>query len=112
MIDQKSNFDDSQEMKDFNSRIIVVKRMGDLDITPFVNAMKRKFAKEEAKEKTLELYTVWENNLRDPNWHPFKVIITDENGKAEVFMFGISSMLILTKRRLHWFQLVAHSNLM
>ncbi|KAI5675645.1 hypothetical protein M9H77_06595 [Catharanthus roseus] len=52
--------------------IICVKRMGELDENPFVAAAKRKYSKEEAEEKGMELCSLWEEYLRDPSWHPYR----------------------------------------
>ncbi|CAL9248085.1 unnamed protein product [Arabidopsis halleri] len=57
---------------------IRVKRMGDLDVEPFVKASKRRLTGEDTK-----LYTKWEKNLRDPHWQPFKWVETG-NGVKEV----------------------------
>lgn len=62
---------------------IGTKRMGDLDVKPFHDAIKAKFPDEEVEEKTLELCSQWEDYLRDPSWHPFKVIV-DKEGKTKV----------------------------
>nr|XP_011461209.1 PREDICTED: factor of DNA methylation 4 isoform X1 [Fragaria vesca subsp. vesca] len=61
---------------------IGVKRMGDLDVRPFQIAIKSRYSKEEADVKTLEVCSLWETYLADPNWHPFK-IITDEAGRSK-----------------------------
>ncbi|XP_062015610.1 factor of DNA methylation 4-like [Rosa rugosa] len=59
---------------------IGVKRMGDLDVRPFQIAIKSRYSKEEADVKTLEVCSLWDKYLADPNWHPFK-IITDKEGR-------------------------------
>ncbi|KAJ6982887.1 hypothetical protein NC653_025875 [Populus alba x Populus x berolinensis] len=63
---------------------IGVKRMGDLDGKPFHEASKIKFLDEEADEKALELCSLWEDHLRDPSWHPFKVILDKEGNSKEI----------------------------
>ncbi|XP_031114434.1 factor of DNA methylation 1-like [Ipomoea triloba] len=60
---------------------ICVKRMGELDAKPFIHAAKQKYSKEEAPGKALELCSLWEDHLRDPHWHPFKVV---KNGEQHV----------------------------
>ncbi|KAG7564032.1 putative domain XH [Arabidopsis suecica] len=55
-----------RDLMDDGSKIRV-KRMGDLDVEPFVKASKRRLTGEDTK-----LYTKWEENLRDPHWQPFK----------------------------------------
>ncbi|KAJ4844090.1 hypothetical protein Tsubulata_027520 [Turnera subulata] len=67
--------------------LIGVKRMGALDSKPFLKEAKRKFQPGEADEKALELCSQWEEYLRDPSWHPFKVV-TDGDGNSKVcFLF-------------------------
>ncbi|XP_061340670.1 factor of DNA methylation 4-like [Gastrolobium bilobum] len=61
---------------------IGVKRMGELDGKPFVKAAKRKFFGDEVNVKAVELCSQWEAYLRDPSWHPFKVLL-DEAGNAK-----------------------------
>lgn len=75
----------SQGLQDSSSAraLIGVRRMGDLDPKPFVNACKMKFRKDEVEEKAIESCSKWDSHLRDPSWHPFKVVV--KNDKAEVF---------------------------
>ncbi|KAL6581055.1 hypothetical protein OROMI_006978 [Orobanche minor] len=51
-----------------------VKGMGKLDSKPFHAAMKRKYNEAEADERASELCSLWEEYLRDPEWHPIKVV--------------------------------------
>ncbi|KAH6787150.1 XH/XS domain-containing protein [Perilla frutescens var. hirtella] len=60
---------------------IGVKRMGELDSKPFHEAMKRKYSDTQADEMATELCSLWEEYLRDPEWHPIKVV--DVNGKHQ-----------------------------
>ncbi|KAK1441459.1 hypothetical protein QVD17_07368 [Tagetes erecta] len=60
---------------------IGVKGMGELEKKPFIDAMKRKYDESEAEDRGSELCSLWEEFLRDPNWHPFKVITV--NGKSQ-----------------------------
>ncbi|GMP49353.1 hypothetical protein CsSME_00016365 [Camellia sinensis var. sinensis] len=55
--------------------------MGELDNKPFQTAAKRKYAVREAELKAIELCSLWEGYLRDPNWHPFKVIPVEGDHK-------------------------------
>ncbi|PIN24385.1 hypothetical protein CDL12_02918 [Handroanthus impetiginosus] len=57
---------------------ICVKRMGELDGKPFYEAAKRKYAGEDAKANAVELCSLWDEYLRDPSWHPYKVIMIGE----------------------------------
>lgn len=70
-------------MKEISSRALIgVKRMGELDSKPFFEAMKKKYNEEEAEDKASELCSLWEEYLKDPDWHPFKVTVVE--GKAKV----------------------------
>ncbi|KAK4406176.1 protein INVOLVED IN DE NOVO 2 [Sesamum angolense] len=55
--------------------------MGELDSKPFHDAMKRKYSEAEADERATELCSLWEEYLRDPEWHPIKVV--NINGKHQ-----------------------------
>lgn len=59
-----------------------VKRMGELDSEPFLEAMKLKYNEDEAEDRASELCSLWEEYLRDPSWHPFRTIEVD--GEAKV----------------------------
>ncbi|XBI13184.1 hypothetical protein VPH35_139947 [Triticum aestivum] len=54
-----------------------IRRMGQVDEKPFVEACKPKHGAE-ADAKALELCSMWQDNLRDANWHPFKIVTTGE----------------------------------
>uniref|UniRef100_A0A7N0V370 Uncharacterized protein n=1 Tax=Kalanchoe fedtschenkoi TaxID=63787 RepID=A0A7N0V370_KALFE len=56
---------------------IGVKRMGDLDSKPFHEALKRKWNEDEADERAMELCSLWQEYLKDPEWHPFKMVQVD-----------------------------------
>ncbi|XP_015956518.1 protein INVOLVED IN DE NOVO 2 [Arachis duranensis] len=56
---------------------IRVKRMGQLDGKPFLEFFARRYNEEEAEERASELCSLWEEYLKDPDWHPFKVITID-----------------------------------
>ncbi|KVI06947.1 putative domain XH [Cynara cardunculus var. scolymus] len=60
---------------------IGVKRMGELENKPFIDVMKRKYNGPEAEDRASELCSLWEEYLRDPNWHPFRVITV--NGTSQ-----------------------------
>ncbi|PKU68189.1 factor of DNA methylation 1-like [Dendrobium catenatum] len=61
--------------------LIGIKRMGDLDIKPFEIACKKKFSAEDADIKASELCSSWDEEIRNPSWHPFKII--EHNGVNE-----------------------------
>ncbi|OIV98274.1 hypothetical protein TanjilG_09908 [Lupinus angustifolius] len=60
-----------------NDGNIGVKRMGELDTRPFLEFMKKKYNEEEAEDKASKLCSLWEEYLKDPDWHPFKVIMVE-----------------------------------
>ncbi|CAN4098834.1 unnamed protein product [Withania somnifera] len=53
---------------------ISVKRMGELNEKPFHTAARKMYNSDEAAEKAVEVCSLWEDHLRDPNWHPYRVI--------------------------------------
>ncbi|KAK0605415.1 hypothetical protein LWI29_026486 [Acer saccharum] len=70
-------------LREGSSRAIIgVKTMGALDNKPFRSVMNQKFPREEADVKAVELSSLWEDYLRDPSWHPFR-IITDNKGNSK-----------------------------
>lgn len=69
---------------------IGIKRMGEIDQKPFHNACKQRFSLEEANIQASTLCSLWQENLKDPNWHPFKVVVM--NGSAQVYSFILLSL--------------------
>ncbi|XP_010537880.1 PREDICTED: factor of DNA methylation 1 [Tarenaya hassleriana] len=63
-----------------NGTNIGVKRMGEIDDKPFQVVCKQRFPPEEAVIQAATLCSQWQENLKDPAWHPFK--ITTYGGKA------------------------------
>ncbi|PIA60287.1 hypothetical protein AQUCO_00300056v1 [Aquilegia coerulea] len=71
--------------------LIGVKRLGELDSKPFHESCKRKFSTvfpSKANGMSKNLYSSWEEHLRNPEWHPFKIngceeIIDDEDEKLK-----------------------------
>ncbi|KAL2338202.1 hypothetical protein Fmac_012648 [Flemingia macrophylla] len=57
---------------------IGLKRMGELDEKLFVNICKKRFPSEEADTKGVELCSLWQENVNNSAWHPFKVITDDD----------------------------------
>ncbi|TYH51578.1 hypothetical protein ES332_D10G285600v1 [Gossypium tomentosum] len=52
----------------------VVKRMGEIDQKAFEVACSLKFPKEDRQEMCAKLCSLWQQNVQDPKWHPFKMI--------------------------------------
>ncbi|XP_031267017.1 factor of DNA methylation 1-like [Pistacia vera] len=61
--------------------VIGIKRMGEIDPKPFQNACMQKFSLEEAQVQAFTLCSLWQENLKNPEWHPFKII--DVGGNAQ-----------------------------
>lgn len=61
---------------------IGIRRMGEIDSKAFQNACKQRFPNEEAEIKALELCSLWQEKIKDSDWHPFKTFMVDES-KAE-----------------------------
>lgn len=71
-------------LNDISSRSLIgVKRMGELESKSFLESCKRKFSAQEADEKSVELCSLWEDYLREPQWHPYKMI-KDSDGLKEI----------------------------
>ncbi|KAJ4718618.1 factor of DNA methylation 1-like [Melia azedarach] len=60
---------------------IGIKRLGEIDLKPFQNACKKKFPLEEAQVQASTLCSLWQENLKNSEWHPFKII--DMGGTAQ-----------------------------
>ncbi|GAB2269529.1 hypothetical protein Dimus_004449 [Dionaea muscipula] len=60
---------------------IGIKRMGEINEKGIVAACKQKFKGDEAQIKACELCSLWQENLKNPELHPFKSIEID--GKTE-----------------------------
>ncbi|KAF0901261.1 hypothetical protein E2562_038834 [Oryza meyeriana var. granulata] len=60
---------------------IGIKRMGELDEKPFLIACKQRYGAAEAEIKAVEFCSKWQENLKDANWHPFKIVT--RGGKTE-----------------------------
>lgn len=56
---------------------IGVKRMGELDTKAFYDACKERFEPEEAQIKATELCSLWQDKLKNSEWHPIKVVAVD-----------------------------------
>lgn len=86
--------------------------MGEIDAKPFFRVAKRKYSvEEEALEKAAEICSLWEDYLRDPGWHPYKVISVGGKHKVCFSWRWQLEFPIHTFRILHWrYVLVNYSN--
>ncbi|KDP44945.1 hypothetical protein JCGZ_01445 [Jatropha curcas] len=72
-------------LKEISNRASIgVKRMGELDSKPFLEAMKKKFVEDEAEVRASELCSLWMEYLKDPDWHPFKFVMVDGKHKEVI----------------------------
>ncbi|TYG51735.1 hypothetical protein ES288_D10G283800v1 [Gossypium darwinii] len=55
---------------------IGIKRMGELNPEPFIDECKKKFAVDDWCLKSEQLFSLWQQHIRNPLWHPFKSIHT------------------------------------
>ncbi|TYG51744.1 hypothetical protein ES288_D10G284400v1 [Gossypium darwinii] len=53
---------------------LVVKRMGEIDQKAFEVASSGKFPNKDWQETCAKLCSLWQQNVQDPKWHPFKMI--------------------------------------
>ncbi|KAM7492028.1 hypothetical protein LguiA_034949 [Lonicera macranthoides] len=55
-----------------NRTLFVIKRMGEIDIKPFQEMCKQKYSSGEWEEQCVKLCSAWAENVKDPQWQPFK----------------------------------------
>ncbi|KAK6267735.1 hypothetical protein QUC31_011895 [Theobroma cacao] len=63
---------------------IGLKRMGELDEKAFQNTCKLRYSPDEAAVQATTLCSLWEENLKNPEWHPFKIVNEGGNHKEIV----------------------------
>lgn len=66
-----------------NRVLIGIKRMGEIDEKAFKTTFSKKFPPGEAEIKAIELCTLWQERIKDPEWHPFR-IVEDDKGNHKV----------------------------
>nr|CAB3476285.1 unnamed protein product [Digitaria exilis] len=65
-------------------RSIGIKRMGELDDKPFQNACRKKYGDDDYHVRAAELVSYWQEELKKPSWHPFKIV--EVNGETKEFL--------------------------
>ncbi|KAG6383202.1 hypothetical protein SASPL_157051 [Salvia splendens] len=70
------------DMLSSNRVNIGIKRVGELDEKGFKNACKQRYPPEEADIKAVELCSLLQEKLKNPEWHPFRVV-EDSKGNAQ-----------------------------
>ncbi|XP_006659121.1 factor of DNA methylation 1-like [Oryza brachyantha] len=77
---------------------IGIKRMGELDERPFLTACKQRYGADEAVMKAAQICSKWQENLKDANWHPFKIVTI--GGKTEQIINEDDEKLVGLKEEL------------
>jgi hypothetical protein len=72
---------------------IGIKRMGEIELKAFQDACKQRFRFEDANMQASKLCSLWQENLKDPEWYPFKVV--NINGTHQVYSFRYCLNLLL-----------------
>ncbi|XP_014511549.1 factor of DNA methylation 1-like [Vigna radiata var. radiata] len=62
---------------------ICVRRVGEIDTEPFIRTFRarKNISKEDADQTALKMCSLWQKNVEDPHWYPFKIITN--NGKPK-----------------------------
>lgn len=68
------------------STVLGIKVMGDLDYKPFKAACAKKYSPKEAGFKATTLCSVWEDHIKDPHWHPYKIVTDGDKAEVSYFM--------------------------
>ncbi|KAL4628564.1 hypothetical protein ACB092_05G248400 [Castanea dentata] len=58
---------------------IGIKRMGEIDHKAFQDTCKKRFHIEDANLQATKLCSLWQEHLKNPKWHPFKVVEVNGN---------------------------------
>lgn len=61
---------------------ISIKRMGEIDMKAFQQTCKERCSRDEADIKALELCSLWQDKMKNPDWHPFKIVTVEGNSQA------------------------------
>lgn len=68
-----------------SNNIIGLKRMGEVAQKPFQEVCMQKFSAQDWEMRSVELSSLWQEKVNNPNWHPFKQVAKD--GKMQVSFF-------------------------
>jgi len=63
---------------------IGLKRMGEIETRPFLNVCKVRFPPSEAEVKAVELCSLWQERLQNPDWSPFKIVMLEGGNYQEL----------------------------
>ncbi|KAK1415556.1 hypothetical protein QVD17_31339 [Tagetes erecta] len=60
-----------------SNNIIGLKRMGEVAQKPFQDVCMQKFSAQDWEMRSVELSSLWQEKVNNPNWHPFKQVVKD-----------------------------------
>ncbi|KAK2970280.1 hypothetical protein RJ640_021355 [Escallonia rubra] len=63
---------------------IGIRRMGEIDVKAFQQTCKERLRLEEAQIKASELCSLWQENMKNPDWHPFRVVLVGETATETI----------------------------
>ncbi|KAL0878377.1 hypothetical protein Bca101_028083 [Brassica carinata] len=63
---------------------IRIKRMGEVDEKPFLKVCRQRFSGENVELEHAMLCSIWQRNITDSTWYPFKLVDTGEEIKEVV----------------------------
>ncbi|KAJ4749354.1 XH/XS domain-containing protein [Rhynchospora pubera] len=63
---------------------IGIKRMGEIDEKPFQVACRLKFARGDAECQAAILSSKWQDELKNPDWHPFRIVTVSDNSQEVI----------------------------
>ncbi|KAJ4958775.1 hypothetical protein NE237_025886 [Protea cynaroides] len=64
--------------------LIGIKKMGELNAKPFQNTCKQRFPTVEASIKSAELCSIWQEEIRNSEWYPIKIVTVNGTEKDTV----------------------------
>ncbi|KAL8497221.1 hypothetical protein ACS0TY_020782 [Phlomoides rotata] len=62
-----------KDMPSEGSVVIGVKKMGELDLKTFIKACRKRYSSLHVDAKAAQLCSSWQEKLKNPEWHPFRV---------------------------------------
>ncbi|MCL7048819.1 hypothetical protein MKW94_005463 [Papaver nudicaule] len=68
--------------------VIGIKRMGELNEKPFRDICIQKFQTSDWETKSAELCSLWQNNIQDSEWYPYKHVTIDNELHLTKFASG------------------------
>ena len=81
---------------------IGIKRMGELDLKAFGIACRKRLSKADAAVTSALLCSKWEEEIRNPNWYPFKVKVVDGKGMVwPLITYNCYLLFIMLSHQFH-----------